>query len=114
MLMTNGEYLRSKRESCQMSMADVSKLIGVTNTRISHLENDQVKEPSPILLKSLAKIYCIDVFDLFCRYGYLDEKQINALTALQRIEFLNDDEVLRIQQQIDYLLFLHNKGDKNA
>ena len=91
-------------------MAEVSKLIGVTNTRISHLENDHIKEPSPTLLKSLAQVYKIDVFDLFCRYGYLDEQQRKSLTAFKRIEFLTNNEIDQIQQQIDYYLFLLSKG----
>lgn len=104
--------LRSKREECRLSMAEVAKLTGATNTRISHLENDQIKEPSPVLLKKLAKVYQIDVFDLFCLYGYLDEAQCQALTAFKRVEYLTADEVERIQQQIDYFLFIREKGGK--
>lgn len=107
--MTNGEFLRLQRESCKLSMAAVSKEIGVTNTRLSHLENDRTKEPSPTLLKAIAKVYQIDVFELFCRYGYIDEHQLNALTTFKRTEFLTADEAKRIQEQIDYYLFMHNK-----
>lgn len=114
MNMTNGEFLRRQRESCQLSMAAVSKVIGVTNTRLSHLENDRTKEPSPTLLKAIAKVYQIDVFELFCRYGYIDEHQLRALTTFKRTEFLTADEANRIQEQIDYYLFMHNKGGQET
>lgn len=112
MNMTNGEFLRLQRKSCKLSMAAVSEKIGITNTRLSHLENDQTKEPSPILLKALAQVYQIDIFELFCRYGYIDEHQHNTLTAFKRTEFLTADEIKSIQEQIDYHLFQHNKGDE--
>lgn len=112
--MTNGEFLRHHRESCKLSMAVVSKRIGITDTRLSHLENDQTKEPSPIFLKALAQVYQIDVFELFCRYGYIDEHQHESLTAFKRTEFLTADEIKRIQEQIDYYLFLHNKGGQET
>lgn len=114
MNMTNGEFLRFQRESCKLSMAAVSKRIGITDTRLSHLENDQTKEPSPVLLKALAQVYQIDVFELFCRYGYIDEHQYKALTVFKRTEFLTADEIKRIQEQIDYYLFLHDKGGQET
>lgn len=112
--MTNGEFLRFQRESSNLSMAAVSKKVGITNTRLSHLENDQTREPSPVLLKSLAEIYQIDVFELFCRYGYIDENQLNSLTVFKRTEFLTADEIKRIQEQIDYYLFTHSKGGQET
>lgn len=114
MHMTNGEFLRLRREACKLSMSAVSKRIGITDTRLSHLENDQTKEPSPVLLKALAQVYQIDVFELFCRYGYIEEHQHKALTVFKRTEFLTDDEINRIQEQIDYYLFLHNKGGQET
>lgn len=110
MLMTNGEFLRLQRKSCKLSMAEVSKRVNITNTRLSHLENDQTKEPSPTLLKALAQIYQIDVFELFSRYGYIDEHQHNSLTAFRRTELLTAEEVKLIQGQIDYYIFQRNKG----
>lgn len=108
--MTNGEYLKLQRESRKLSMAAVSKQVGITNTRLSHLENNQTKEPSPTLLKTLAEVYQIDVFELFCRYGYIDKHQLNTLTVFKRTEFLTSEEIKRIQEQIDYYIFLHSKG----
>ena len=112
--MTNGEFLRLQRKSCKLSMAEVSRRVGITNTRLSHLENNQTKEPSPILLKALAQIYQIDVFELFCLYGYIDEHQHHSLTAFKRVELLTAEEINLIQGQIDYYIFRRNKGGQET
>ena len=112
MSMTNGEFLRQQRETLKLSMAEVAKRVGVTDSRLSRLENDQTKEPSPVLLKALAQIYQLDVFDLFCRFGYIDEHQLNSLTLFRNSEFLTAEDARRIQEQIDYCIFRRNKGGK--
>ena len=118
MLMTNGEYLKSQRERQRLSLAAVARKADVTDSRISHLESDSVKEPSPRLLKQLATIYDIDVFDLFCRYGYLDSSYCAALRPFRGVEYLSDTDREYVQAQIEFCLFnarrKHNETIQNG
>ena len=113
MYMTNGEFLRQQRKIRKLSMTEVAKRAGVTNSRLSHLENDQTKVPSPVLLKSLAQIYQLDIFEVFCRYGYIDDHQLDSLTLFKNAEFLTADEISSIQRQIDYCIFQRSEGGTN-
>jgi len=103
--MTNGEYLKLQREKQGLSLATVARKANVTDSRISHIENDSVREPSPTLLKQLALIYEIDVFDLFCRYGYLDAPHCESLRPFRGVEYLSADDREYIQTQIEFCLF---------
>lgn len=103
--MTNGEYLKSIREKQGFSLASVARKADVTDSRISHIESDAVREPSPTLLKQLAIIYGIDVFDLFCRYGYLDMSHCESLRPFRGVEYLSAADKEYIQTQIEFCLF---------
>lgn len=92
-----------------MSMADVSRLANTSDTKISNLENDKTREPSPVLLKALARIYKISVFDLFLRYGFIDEEQYNSVSCFKKAEYLSEEERSRVQDHIDFYIYLREK-----
>lgn len=62
-----GSFLRCAREAKGVSMSEVYRHTGITDSRLSKLENNSYKEPSPVILKKLATYYDVSVVDLFIR-----------------------------------------------
>ena len=76
--MTLGTFLREVRTKQQLSLRDVQQLakdrrLGaeLSSGYLSMLERDEVKEPSPRVLHSLAAVYEIDYIDLMRRANYI-------------------------------------------
>lgn len=94
-----GQYLRSLRNSKHMSMAEVRKQTGITNSRLSKLENDQIADPSISVICKLSNCYEVDVVDILNEAGMNIEKS----TPFNHTSFLNEDEVDSLQKIIDLL-----------
>ena len=94
-----GQYLRRLRNSKHMSMAEVRKQTGITNSRLSKLENDQVADPSISVICKLSNCYEVDVVDILNEAGMNIEKS----TPFNHTSFLNEDEVDSLQKIIDLL-----------
>ena len=68
--MSLGSYLRSLRESRQLTLRAVEKESGISNAYLSQLETDKIKKPSPACLYKLSKLYGISYDDLMRKAGY--------------------------------------------
>ena len=100
-----GSFLRCARKAKCVSMNEVYRHTGITNSRISKLENNSYKEPSPVVLKKLADYYEVSVVDLFIRAGYLTYDSLNICPQIfHGVEKLTDDDRNHIQGQIDYIV----------
>lgn len=108
---TLGQYLRTVREQNKLSTRDVEKGTGVTTSQLSRLECDIPRTPSPHALKKLALFYNIKLIELFQKAGYLDPENTEAYTntCFKGTEKLNEEDKKQIQNQIDYLIFQHEK-----
>jgi len=108
---TLGQYLRTVREHNRLSTRDVKKGTGITTSQLSRLECNITRNPSPTALKKLALFYNIKLIDLFQKAGYLDSKDIDSYTetCFKGIEKLDQADKKQIQNQIDYLIFQHEK-----
>ena len=94
-----GQYLRSLRNSKHMSMADVREQTGITNSRLSKLENDQITDPSISVICKLSKCYEVDVINVLNEAGMDIEKS----TPFSHTSFLNEEEIASLQRIIDLL-----------
>lgn len=108
---TLGQYLRTVREQNNLSTRDVEKGTGITTSQLSRLECNLTRTPSPKALKKLALFYNIKLIELFKKAGYLGPEDIDAYigTCFKRVEKLNSEDKKQIQNQIDYLIFQHEK-----
>lgn len=105
-----GEFLKDIRTNQGLSLKDVYKATGISDSKLSRIENGtNVSETSPSTLISLARLYNISLIDLYMMAGYLDE---DALSSYQKVfsnvDLLDEDERNHIQAQID----LFTKGRK--
>lgn len=68
--MSLGSYLRSLRESRQLTLRAVEKESGISNAYLSQLETDKIRKPSPACLYKLSTLYGISYDDLMKKAGY--------------------------------------------
>lgn len=100
-----GKYLKIKRNNLGLSLKDVYLKTGITDSRLSRLENDNYSEPPASMLKALAEAYEISVVELFIKAGYLTYDSLDICNQIfHGIELLNEDDRKHIQGQIDFII----------
>lgn len=105
-----GDFLKKQREKNGLSLKDVQKKTGISNSVLSRIENDKKQSgASPIVLRSLSKLYGCSLIELFITADYLDDEALSSYEQVFRnSDLLTDDERKNIQEQID----LFTKGRK--
>lgn len=109
-MLTLGEYLKDIRLQREMSLKDVYKATGISDSKLSRIENGtNASNPAPGILQALSKVYSINLIELYCMAGYLDEEALSSyVQVFQNVDLLTNDERNHIQEQID----LFTKGRK--
>jgi transcriptional regulator with XRE-family HTH domain len=74
-----GSYIRSQRESAQVSLRQLARSTGVSNPYLSQIERG-LRKPSAEILQQIAKGLRISAEALYVRAGILDEKPASAVT----------------------------------
>ena len=76
-----GQYLKQKREEADLTLRQVDYKTNITYSRLSMIENG-TRKVTPIILKTLAKLYNLDYIDLYEKAGYIDlaQDEKNALS----------------------------------
>ena len=101
-----GSFLRKIREEKELSLSDVYNKAGITNSRLSRIENESLKTSPPIDdVIRLAKLYDIDfneILSLSTVYSGKDFK--DRRTLLRNLELLDKKELQHIQDEIDFLV----------
>lgn len=80
-----GEYLRTLRLEKRLSLREVEKLSGVSNSYLGLIERGQRPIPGADILKKLAPIYDVPVRDLLNAAGYLKEEKY-SLSEEEEVE----------------------------
>jgi transcriptional regulator with XRE-family HTH domain len=70
-----GEYLKGLREKQRMSLRDVERRTGVSNAYLGQIELGKRPPPHPKILKKLAPIYDVHVYELMRAAEYLGDAQ---------------------------------------
>ena len=103
-----GDFLKKQREKNGLSLKDVQKKTGISNSVLSRIENDKKQSgASRIVLRSLSKLYGCSLIELFIMADYLDD-EASYEQVFRNSDLLTDDERKNIQEQID----LFTKGRK--
>jgi len=80
-----GEYLRGLRIEKRLSLREVEKMSGVSNSYLGLIERGQRPIPGADILKKLAPVYDVPVRDLLNAAGYLKDEDI-TLTEDDEVE----------------------------
>lgn len=99
-----GKLLRKYREEINMSLKNVSDITGITDSRLSKIENGKCSCPASDL-KKLAELYHVPVVTLFLTADYLKPEDLKEYQQVFKgTEYLNDQEKQHVQVGIDLLV----------
>ena len=124
--MSLGTYLRQVRNDRQLSLRNVQHLAKEGHLRaelssgyLSMLERDEVKEPSPRILHSLAIIYEVDYIDLMRRASYIPNETLadhtpSPAAAFRGASQLSKEQRDRVQRMIDFELSESRRGKRRG
>lgn len=99
-----GQHLRKIRQKSKISLKDVYKKTGITDSILSRIENGNAVEPAPSILRKLAVFYNIDLISLYKSAGYLTNKDLKVYQQFfSGIDSLSEEEKEYIQSGINLL-----------
>ena len=98
-----GQKLRNYRTSLNLSLLQVTELTGITNSRLSKMERDEITCPATDLMK-LSKIYNVPIISLYLDAGYLSPSDLPEYSSeFSGLSLLDEDEKKHIQDEINFL-----------
>ena len=98
-----GQKLRTYRTSLNLSLQQVTQLTGITNSRLSKMERNEITCPATDLMK-LAKTYNISLISLYLDAGYLTPSDLPEYQSeFIGVSLLDDDEKRHIQEEINFI-----------
>lgn len=109
--MSLGEYIAAKRKEKGWSQRDLAAASSISNAEISRLESGKRKEPSPSVLKEIAKALGVPFEELLQAAGILDDYYIEkgrAFVAARSDQTITDDlteeELAEVKKFIAYII----------
>lgn len=90
-----GGYIRSQRETAQVSLRQLARTAGVSNPYLSQIERG-LRKPSAEILQQIAKGLRISAEALYVKAGILDEKPASDVTDAVR----SDPALTERQKQV--------------
>lgn len=103
-----GKYLRRARKRLKLTLREVEKLSGVSNSHLSQLERDIKKNPHPRTLRKLGRVYGLSMKSLMDACCYLDNEPEPVFTEEQ----INEAFDFMILDNEDDFNFLSEKEEK--
>ena len=100
-----GDYLRNTRNERGLSLSEVHKRIGITNSRLCKAENGSDNILSALDLKKLSMLYDVTIIPMFIMAGFLDVSDLEEYrSGFKNTSMLDLDEKNHIQDQIDFII----------
>ena len=102
-----GQYLKETRINQKLSLRDVYKKTGISDSKLSRIENESNLEPEPTVLKALSDCYALNIVDLYVKAGYIDVSSLDKYKYIfDKADLLTEEENKLIQNQI----YIFTKG----
>src|SRR3954447_24262844 len=103
-----GAFIRRERESREIGLREMAKMIGVSPTYLSKVERDEFAPPAEDRVKAIAKILECDADELLARAGRVSsdisdiiKRHPVELTALLRTTSgLTADDITRLARRV--------------
>lgn len=98
-----GIMLSRMRNNAKLSLKDVYKATGISDSKLNRIEHGKnTSQPAPDILKTLSKLYGVNLIELYLTAGYLDAGDLGAYERVfQNVELLTAEEKQNIQTQIN-------------
>lgn len=100
MQITFGEYMRGKRLSQKMTLRNFSKLVDISPSFVSALENDDKPAPSDDTLKKIAVVLKLDVVDTRQFYDLAAQTKTANQLPVDITEIVKGNQTVRIALRV--------------
>ena len=112
--MTLGEKLKQLRQVRGLTLREVENDCDISNSYLNQLENDNIKDPSPRVLWSLAQFYNASYEEFMNLAGYVPPKtkgsdRLISGVALSALKELSDQEKEAVEALILHYRRLRNR-----
>ena len=99
-----GEFIRSRRETLGLSMADAARKSGLHHSYWSYLEMGRYQTPAPNHLRIIAETLQLPLEDLYSLAGYDSPKGLPSFKPYMRAKYdLPLEAVADLERYFDYL-----------
>jgi ribosome-binding protein aMBF1 (putative translation factor) len=101
-----GAFIRRERETKEIGLREMAKMIGVSPTYLSKVERDEFPPPAEDKVKAIAKIIGCDTDDLLARAGrvstdisdIIKRHPVELAALLRTTKGLTSDDIARLAQ----------------
>jgi transcriptional regulator with XRE-family HTH domain len=102
-----GAFIRRERESKEIGLREMAKMIGVSPTYLSKVERDEFSPPAEDKVKAIAKIIGCDADDLLARAGrvstdvsdIIKRRPVELAALLRTTKGLTAEDIAKLAQQ---------------
>jgi transcriptional regulator with XRE-family HTH domain len=112
---TVGQFLKDTRDKQGLSLRAVEKTTGISNSYLSQLEGDKIKQPSPTLLHKLCELYEVPYSTVMELVGYptanTDAPPARQSRIAARLGQITSEEE---EALVEYLEFLRSRRKKGG
>ena len=95
-----GEYLRNLRDSYNLTIREVKKMTGINTADLSRIESGLKERVNPLHLLELARIYKINVIELYLIIGYLKESEIIKYSIKTNVQSKTEETLNKLYSEI--------------
>ena len=106
-----GNYIKEKRIQAGLSYKELSIMTGISDTSLQRMETGKTGMPRWENLCSIAKALRFHPFEIMQTAGYITEEDINPIHRLKYLDQLNDDDMIQLQEYINFLLFKKTENE---
>lgn len=104
-----GRFIAEHRMDRNLSQRKLAEMANLSHTEICRIENGTRKQPSPLVLKSIAVALGVNFDEIMQAAGYLDGVSPSPATPALNTNDLTEQEVEEVR---DFINFLRNKRIK--
>jgi len=102
-----GAFIRKQRETKELGLREMAKMIGVSPTYLSKVERDEFSPPAEDKVRAIAKIIGCDTDDLLARAGrvstditdIIKRHPVELAALLRTTKGLTADDIARLARQ---------------
>jgi transcriptional regulator with XRE-family HTH domain len=82
-LIAFGEFVRAQRQLAQVSLRNLAKMSGVSDSYLSQIERGNYR-PSPQVVKALAQAFGLKPEQLYTMLGFMDDDAKDAAPSVEQ------------------------------
>jgi transcriptional regulator with XRE-family HTH domain len=82
-LVAFGEFVRAQRQLAQVSLRNLAKMSGVSDSYLSQIERGNYR-PSPQVVKALAQAFGLKPEQLYTMLGFMDDESKDSAPSVEQ------------------------------